>query len=103
VLLQQDNAPAHTSRVALAAAAECGFEIIPHPPYSPDLAPSDYHLFSNLKRFLRGRRFTSDEELKSCVETWFSGLPADFYETGLNALKKRWQKCIALQGEYVEK
>lgn len=103
VLLQQDNAPAHTSRIALAAAADCGFEVISHPPYSPDLAPSDYHLFSNLKKFLRGRRFTSDEELKSCVEDWFSGLPAEFFETGLNALKKRWEKCIALQGEYVEK
>ena len=41
VLLLQDNAPAHTSQVAMAAATECGFEVLPHPPYSPDLAISD--------------------------------------------------------------
>ena len=43
VLLLQDNAPAHTSQVAMTAATECGFEILPHPPYSPDLAPSDFY------------------------------------------------------------
>ena len=50
VLLQQDNAPVHNSKVAIAAAKECKFEIISHPPYSPDLAPSDYHMFGNLKK-----------------------------------------------------
>ena len=49
VLLQHDNAPAHTSAVA-SAAAECGYELLPHPPYSPDLAPSDFCLFPLLKK-----------------------------------------------------
>ena len=52
---------AHTSRVAVAAAAECGYEILPHPPYSPDLAPFDYHLFPKLKSELRGRRYDDDD------------------------------------------
>jgi len=43
--LHQDNAPAHTSAVAMAAIRECGFELLSQPPYSPDLAPSDYHMF----------------------------------------------------------
>ena len=46
-LLLQNNAPAHTSQVA--AATECGFEILPHPPYSPDMAPSNFYLFPKLK------------------------------------------------------
>ena len=45
VLLLQDNVPAHTSQVAMTAATECGFEILPHPPYSPGMSPSDFYLF----------------------------------------------------------
>ena len=54
VLLLQDNAPAHTSQVAMTAATGCGLEIRPHPPYSPDIAPSDFYLFPKLKSHLRG-------------------------------------------------
>ena len=45
VLLLHDNAPVHKSRIAQAAIRECKFEQLNHPPYSPDLAPSDYYLF----------------------------------------------------------
>ena len=45
VLLLQDNAPAHTSHVAMTAATSCGFEILPHPPYNTDMAPSDFYMF----------------------------------------------------------
>ena len=48
VLLLHDNAPVHKSRVAQAAICECKFEQLNHPPYSPDLTPSDYYLFRNL-------------------------------------------------------
>ena len=54
VLLLQDNAPAYTSQVVMTATIECGFEILPHPPYSPDMAPSDFYLFPKLKSHLRG-------------------------------------------------
>ena len=54
VLLLQDNAPAHTSQVTMTAATVCGFEILPHPTYSPDMAPSDFYLFPKLKSHLRG-------------------------------------------------
>jgi len=54
VLLLHDNAPAHTAGVATSVAAECGYELLPHPPYSPDLAPSDFYLFPLLKEHLRG-------------------------------------------------
>ena len=45
VLLLHDNAPVHKSRVAQAGIRECKFEQLNHPPYSPDLAPSNYYLF----------------------------------------------------------
>ena len=50
VLLHQDNAPAYKSLVAMPAVHDCGFELIDHPPYFPDLAPSDYFLLPNLKK-----------------------------------------------------
>ena len=53
VLFHQDNAPAHTSSQALAAIQNAGFELLRHPPYSPDLAPSDFYLFPKLKEFMK--------------------------------------------------
>ena len=55
VWLLQDNAPAHTAHTSVQAATSCGFRILPHPAYSPDLAPSDFYLFPNLKTELRGK------------------------------------------------
>ena len=57
----QDNAPAHTSQVAMTAATECEFELISHPPYSPDIAPSDFYLFPKLKSYLRNTQYGSNE------------------------------------------
>ena len=70
VLLLQDNAPAHTSQVVMAAATECGFEVLPHPPYSPDLAPSDFYLFPKLKTNLRSRNFGSNEGVIDAVNEY---------------------------------
>ena len=58
-LLLQDKAPAHTAQIAMTAATECGFEILPHPPYSPDMAPSDFYLFPKLNFHLRGTQYGS--------------------------------------------
>ena len=103
VLLLQDNAPAHTSRVAVAAAAECGYEILPHPPYSPDLAPSDYHLFPKLKSELRGRRYDDDDDVMDAANDVLTVLPKEFFSTGIEKLEKKWLKCIRVGGDYVEK
>ena len=54
--------PLCMSRVAEAAVRECKFEQLNHPSYSPDLAPSDYYRFRNLKSHLRGMRFRDDDD-----------------------------------------
>ena len=79
VLLLHDNAPVHKSRVAQAGIRECKFKQLNHPPYSPDLAPSDYYLFQNLKSRLRGTRFRDDDELKAATEAWFEDQIDEFY------------------------
>ena len=60
-MLLQDNAPSHTTKVAIAAVTKCCLEVLPHPLYSPDLAPLDFSLFPNLKTNLPGRTFGSNE------------------------------------------
>jgi histone-lysine N-methyltransferase SETMAR len=55
-----------------------------HPPYSPDFAPSDFHLFLHLKKHLAGKKkFDDDDEVQEQVMTWFKGLAADFYDLGI--------------------
>lgn len=103
VLLLHDNAPVHKSRVAQAAIRDCGFEQLDHPPYSPDLAPSDYFLFPNLKRFLKGTRFDDLDSLKAATEEWFQDHEESFFSRGICMLKERWNKCIDVRGDYVEK
>ena len=57
VPLLQDNVPAHTSQVVITAATECGFKILTHLPYYPDMALSDFYLLLNLKSHLRGTQY----------------------------------------------
>ena len=78
VLLQQDNARVHTCKVAMAAVERNGYELIPHPAYSPDLAPSNFLLFPNLKKDICGLHFRSDEEVVTAVEEWVNGKNPDF-------------------------
>ena len=102
VLLQQDNARVYTCKVAMDAVERNGCELIPHPAYSPDLAPSDFFLFQNLKKDIRGCRFQSDEEV-TAVEEWVGGKDPDFFSSGLMAIEHLWSKCIILEGNYIEK
>ena len=103
VLLQQDNARVHTCKVAMDAVERNGYELIPHPAYSPDLALSDFFLFSNLKKDIRGLYFRSDEEVVTAVEEWVNGKDPDFFSSGVMALEHRWSKCITLEGNYIER
>ena len=80
-----------------------GYELIPHRVYSPDLAPSDFFLFPNLKKDIRGCHFRSDEEVVTAVEEWVSGKDPDSFSSGLKAREHRWSKCIILEGNYTEK
>lgn len=99
----QDNARPHTARVTTALIEKFGWEIVLHPPYSPDLAPSDYHLFPDLKKHLGGTHFANEEELKEEVLSYLRGLAGDFYDQGIKKMVTRMKKCIEVNGDYVEK
>ena len=100
VLYHHDNA--HTSLKEMAKLEQLRFELVAHPPYSPDLVPSDYYLFPNLKRWLQGKRFTSNEEVIAETEAYFEGLDVSYYRKSIEMLENRYTKCIALEGNYVD-
>ena len=73
-----------------------------HTPYSPDLASWDFYLFSKVKEHLAGKRFTDDEDLQHAVMDWLNSQAAVWYE-GMSKLESRCDKCLNVQGDYVEK
>lgn len=74
-----------------------------HPPYSPDLAPQDFHFFPALISFLAEKKFKTDEEVKSAVLEFLRNLDGNFYIQGTEKLVLRYDKCLNLMGDYVEK
>ena len=103
VRLLHDNASAHTCHKALAAIRELGFEQLPHPAHSPDLAPSDFWLFPALKNSLRGHHWASVTALASSVNHWCKHQGEEWYAEGIKKLPERWAKCVSLRGNFVEK
>ena len=73
---------------AMATIYDCGFELVAHPPYSLDLAPSDFHLFPQMKKALAGCHFASDDDVIAAVEEFLESQAKEFY-TGIKALQHR--------------
>lgn len=103
VLLHHDNARPHCSLITMEAIKKFGWTVLPHPAYSPDLAPSDYHLFGKLKDDLRGIHFPDDESLVTAAKQWLKAAGEEFYRAGIQALVSRWRKAVELNGDYIEK
>ncbi|UYV62191.1 hypothetical protein LAZ67_1008171 [Cordylochernes scorpioides] len=97
VLFLHDNARPHTSCKTVSTIIKLGFEVLEHPAYSPDLAPSDYFLFGLLKKELKGKRFDSDEDVQKVVQDFFHTLPKSAYKEGIYKLPERWRRCIESQ------
>jgi histone-lysine N-methyltransferase SETMAR len=79
------------------------YELFEHPPYSPDLAPSDFCLFPKLKLYLAGQHFSSNQQAVLAVEGYFADPTMNHYRDGITAVEHRWNKCISLKGDYVKK
>ena len=87
----------------MTAATECGFEILPHPTYSPDMAFSDFYLFPKLKYHLHGTQYGSNGGVIEAVNKYLGDREKGFYFEGIRKFKQRWAKCIALKGDHIEK
>lgn len=100
--LHWDNAPVHTSRCVKAFLEEKAIEVVPHPPYSPDLAPADYFLFPTIKRELGGVSISGDT-VKVEWERACANVPSDAFASAFDRWIERLEKCVELRGNYVEK
>ncbi|GFW78835.1 histone-lysine N-methyltransferase SETMAR [Trichonephila clavipes] len=78
-----------------------GWEVLPHPPYSPDIAPTDFHLFRSMQHFLTNKTFQNLDGMKNATSRYFTEKPIDFYRSGIENLHTRWQKVVANEGDYI--
>lgn len=101
-LILHDNARPHIGHVVTEKLREYGWEVLPHPPYSPDMSPPDYDLFTKLKQPMRGRRFQSLEELSTAVTQAIRQMNKDGILDGIVRLPTRWDSVIEKQGDYIE-
>ena len=83
-----ENAPAHRVLTTQNKLAYLGLQCLDHPSYSPNLAPSDYHLFPGLEKHLKGRHFSSEAEVIAAAETWLDGQISDFFLSGVRKLEE---------------
>jgi len=102
ILLLHDNAWPHSAAQTQDLITSCKWEQMDHPLYSPDLVPSDYHLFLHLKKFLEGKWFDDEDDLKDAVQKWLTSQVAAFYEEGIQKLVPHYDKCLNNGGKYVK-
>jgi hypothetical protein len=77
--------------------------LLGHPLHSPDLVPSNYHLFGKLKEHIARKKFDDNDEAKDEVLRWLNEQAAEFHDTGIKKLVPTLKKCIEKHGDYVEK
>ena len=99
IMLLHDNARPHVAQVVKAALQELEWEVLQHPPYSPDLAAMDYYLFRSLSNHMRGVIFDNEEDLKNWLNKFFDTRPGDFCGNGINKLVERWEEVVNSYGE----
>ena len=80
VLFHQDSAPCHKSMKTIVKLNELSFELLPHPPYFQIWPPSEYWLFAELKKMLRGKKIGSNEEAIAGTEAYFDSKDQSFYK-----------------------
>ena len=102
LIFHLDNARPHVAIPVKNYLENSGWEVLPHPPYSSDLAPSDYHLFWSMQNALTGIWFTSEQGIKNWLDSFVAAKPAQFFCDGIHKLPERWEKVIASDGQYFE-
>ena len=103
VLFYHDNAPPHRAARVHQFFDDNNFEVVPHALYSPDLAPSNFWLFPTLKDTLRGSTFSSRSALATAIFQWSQQTPNEVFAAAMQSRRQHCEKCVRLQGDYVEK
>lgn len=101
IYFQHDNAKPHAANKVKLKLKQLNWELLPHPPYSPDLAPSDYHLFRSLSNDIKNQIFEKEEDIKKYLQNFFDSKSPEFYAKGIHDLPRRWQEVIDSNGVYI--
>ncbi|KAG5309186.1 MOS1T transposase, partial [Pseudoatta argentina] len=100
VILLHDNARPHVAKPVKTYLETLKWEVLPHPLYSPDIAPSDFHLFRSMAHGLADRRFHSYEEAQKWIDSWIASKDMSFFRRGIHVLPERWEKVVSSDGQY---
>ncbi|GBO01809.1 hypothetical protein AVEN_200537-1 [Araneus ventricosus] len=100
VLFYQDNAWPHVSTMTSWTLYKLEWDLIQHPLYRTDMAPSDFYLFSHLQLPLDGAIFNSNEAVINGVHLFLDSRTPQFFAEGIEKLPKRWQIIVDLNGDY---
>jgi len=100
--LHHDNAPRHTSFAVREFLAQHNITTLPHPPYSPDLAPCDFFLFPKLNPHLKGHHFGTIENLQAAATRALNSISSEDFFHCYEEWQQRWNRCIRTQGAYFE-
>jgi histone-lysine N-methyltransferase SETMAR len=101
VILLHDNSRSHVAKLTQQKIEQLGWEVLPHPPWSPDLSPTDYHLFLSLRNYLCSKHYEDFDELKSDLTAFFESKPTSFYRRGIELLSERWANAVENNGDYI--
>ena len=102
VTFQQDNARPHVAKVVKETLKALNWDVLAHPPYSSDIAPSDCHMFRSMAYGLAEHHFTSYEEVKNWVNSWIASKDEKFFKQGIRVLPERWSRVVERDGRYFE-
>lgn len=102
VILHHDNAPPHSAKITCDLVESFKWTTLPHPPYSPDLAPCDFYLFPCLKKHLKGKKFSSIAEIQRELQSYFKQVEENGFQNVFSEWKSRWEKVIQSEGFYFE-
>ena len=101
VIFHEDTARLHVPLITRQKLLQLGWEVLIHRPYSPDIVPSDFHLFCSLQNSLNGRNFHSLEDSKRHLQQFFAQKDKKFWEDGIMKLPEKWQKVVEQKGKYI--
>ena len=102
VILQHDNARPHVAKSVKNYLEMLKWQVLPHPLYSPDIAPSDYYLFQSVAHGLADQQFHSYEDIEKWLDSWIASKDEYFYHNSFRALPERWAKFVVNDRQYFE-
>ena len=102
VILQHDNAWPHVARPVKTYLRTLKWEVLFHPPYFPDVAPSDYHLFRSMAHGLANQHFRYYEEVKKWIDSWIASKDASFFRDDIRQFLGSRKKVVASDEQYFE-